>query len=171
VDALDLAQERIGVFQHHLLPEAVRLGPTARPSSPADRPRGLFRRYVSTAAGIRQRGRTAIRRSAAASRCGCATDILPARIPGATAPKATRRRPVDDLGLPIVNSLIMTDTDEVVPGRTHPLRDPRTHDRYAEPVLVPRGDAANEGLARQWFRRLCRRLGAHGEARCMGGCR
>jgi len=38
-------------------------------------------------------------------------------------------------------------------GLTRFSADPRTHDRYAEPVLVPRGDAANEGLARQWFRR------------------
>jgi|GEM_PF-3577486 len=62
----------------------------------------------------------------------------------------------DDLGLPVLNALIMRDVERInALGGLARFRDPRIMGKYAEPVLVPRDldQGQNEALARSWFGR------------------
>ena len=63
----------------------------------------------------------------------------------------------DDLGLPVLNGMVMTDAERIAElGGVARFRDPRIMGKYAEPVLVPRSiaDADNEEMARRWFSRF-----------------
>ncbi len=75
---------------------------------------------------------------------------------GDRARTATGENLSDDLGLPVLNGMVMTDAERITAlGGVARFRDPRVMARYAEPVLVPRDldDGANEARARAWFSR------------------
>ena len=143
------------VFQHHVLPESIRLGADGKAITTREG-RAVFAAIpVAGPDGVPvlgSDGQPTCQRGAAVTVRNGNPFLLGS--PGDRAESDTGEGLSDDLGLPIVNSLIMTDPDEVrALGGITRFRDPRTHDRYAEPVLVPPGDAVNEALARTWFRR------------------
>lgn len=146
------------VFQRHHLPQAVRLGRDGEQLRTADG-RPLFL-ALPPAAG--QAGDAAPLRRGGPLLLRVGSPDMQQGSKGDRARTAAGENLSDDLGLPVLNGMVMTDAARIATlGGVARFRDPRVMARYAEPVLVPRDldDGANEDMARAWFSRY----GAHWE--------
>lgn len=142
------------VFQRHHLPHAVRLGRDGEPLRTHDgRPLTLAVPGTDDPGRLTHSG-PLVRGGPLVLRIG--NPDMQQGSKGDRAHTAGGENLSDDVGLPVLNGMVMNDPARIAAlGGTARLRDPRVMARYAEPVLVPRDldDGANEELARIWFSR------------------
>ena len=136
------------VFQRHHLPQAVHLGRDGEQLRTQDgRPLASAVRRADDPTQLARGGPLVLRIGNPDMQQGSKGD---------RARTAAGENLSDDLGLPVLNGMVMTDQGRLAAlGGVARFRDPRVMARYAEPVLVPRDldDGANEARARAWFSR------------------